>query len=666
MASTDIAPADRGRAERRLAELERVIADIEDVAGIGIWEWDAATDTIVWSERQRMLHGIPDEAPPSDFQAFLRFVHPDDRKRVVSEVAELQRTGHPFKLRYRVVLAGGEVRWLMGHGRMLTNEAGEPVRMVGTSQDLTELHEAQEALRASEESYRTIFELASEALFVHDPETGAVLDANRAACELHGVTLEQMKAGGVAEVSAGEAPFDGEHALQLIHRAAAGESPRFEWLGRHTDGSKVWVEVSLNRATILGAERVLASVRNITERKAKEEAERAREAAELANRAKSEFLSRMSHELRTPMNSILGFAQVLERGDLPAAHAKSVQHILRAGRHLLHLINEILEIARIETGRHNLSLEPVRIGTVLRDALAMVKPLAAQWSVRLEEPPATECDRFVHADRQRLAQVLLNLLSNAIKYNIAGGSVRIACGVAPDQDSAEDSAERVVVRVQDTGRGIDTDKLDQLFVPFARLGAERSDVDGTGLGLALSQRLTEAMGGSLRLERTGPAGSVFVLELRSAHDPLQRIDYATVGARRDDEPAHAAATLLYIEDNLANLSLVETILVSRPAWRILPALQGQLGIELARQHRPDLILLDLHLPDMRGDEVLRRLRADARTADIPVVMISADATRSTIERMLEAGAAAFLTKPIDIDEFLDTVESQLDRPGRRS
>jgi CheY-like chemotaxis protein len=260
------------------------------------------------------------------------------------------------------------------------------------------------------------------------------------------------------------------------------------------------------------------------------------------------------------------------------------------------------------------------------------------------------------ADRQRLVQVLLNLLSNAIKYNRPGGKVRLVC--TPGADGKWD------LRVEDTGRGIPAEFQDQLFTPFARLGAEQTEVEGTGLGLALSQRLAEAMGGSLSLVSSGPTGSVFLVQMNEATDPAAGLDEEAVAAAVSSDAGNQPATLLYIEDNLANLSLVETILLSRPAWRTLPALQGQLGVELARQHLPDLILLDLHLPDIGGEEVLRRLRGDPRTAHIPVVIVSADATQGSLDRLHAAGADAYLTKPLDLDEFLATVDRFLKEDSR--
>jgi PAS domain S-box-containing protein len=458
-------------------------------------------------------------------------------------------------------------------------------------------------------------------------------------------------------------PDDAPEVMASVARicAAPGTTEVISYRARHADGSWRLIE-SVNRTLLADSAGagIVGNSRDITQQRAAEsalrrataEAEQAREDAERANRAKSEFLSRMSHELRTPMNSILGFGQLLARAELPPQHAKGVQHIVKAGRHLLHLINEVLEIARIEAGRESFSLEPVALGSVMQEALGLVRPLAQQHGVVLHDAPAA-AEVFVVADRRRLVQVLLNLLSNAIKYNRPAGAVRLAC--------APNAAGGWAIRVEDTGRGIPADRVDQLFTPFARLGAEDSEVEGTGLGLALSQRLCEAMGGALTLEASGPAGSVFRIDLSAASHPLER--YEDAGARAAVADDSGAATLLYVEDNLANLTLVEAILMSRPGWRIIPALQGQLGVELAREHLPDVVLLDLHLPDIPGVEVLRRLRADPRTAAIPVVVVSADATVVSLERLRQAGADAYLTKPLDVDEFLTVVQRHLPNGG---
>jgi PAS domain S-box-containing protein len=397
-------------------------------------------------------------------------------------------------------------------------------------------------------------------------------------------------------------------------------------------------------------------VRDITDSKRFEQAlKEAKEAAEAANEAKSDFLSRMSHELRTPMNSILGFGQLLQRYGLPPEQGRSVEHILKAGRHLLNLINEVLEIARIEANQQQLSLEPVHAASLLNEALALVRPTAEQRPVQLAVHAPHGTDVYVRADQQRLMQVLLNLLSNAIKYNRSGGTVQLLARPV----AGADERPFLAIGVRDTGPGIPAERLGELFVAFSRLGAERSGVEGTGLGLALSKKLVEVMGGQLRVESTVGEGSTFWVELPVTESPRRSLDPGRADVLRPERAPRPARTILYVEDNLANLDLVETILYDRPEIELIPALQGRLGLQLAREHRPDLILLDLHLPDISGEMVLHELGTDERTRDIPVLVISADATTRRIDRLRLAGARDYLTKPFDVDQFLAAVDAAL-------
>jgi signal transduction histidine kinase/ActR/RegA family two-component response regulator len=385
------------------------------------------------------------------------------------------------------------------------------------------------------------------------------------------------------------------------------------------------------------------------ERRERGRAQRAEETAAAANRAKSEFLSRMSHELRTPLNGILGFAQLLELDARTAEQRESIAHILKGGRHLLALINEVLDIARIEAGKLSISPEPVHSRDVVNGALDLVRPQAAVRSVRL--PEAVAADAYVMADRQRLQQILLNLLSNAIKYNRPGGAVSVSCDAGP--------SDRVRLTVADDGPGIAPELMPRLFTPFDRLDSQELSVEGTGLGLALSRGLAELMGGTLSAESTVGKGSKFTIELPAAECPTRTVERAAGLQAVERADAGLRGTVLYIEDNPSNLRLVERIVVRRPGVTLLSAMQGRRGLELARDHRPDLILLDLHLPDVSGQDVLAELRADPMTREIPVVILSADATPSQASRLVQEGAHAYLTKPLVVSQFLALLDALL-------
>jgi signal transduction histidine kinase/ActR/RegA family two-component response regulator len=423
---------------------------------------------------------------------------------------------------------------------------------------------------------------------------------------------------------------------------------------------------------IAGEPCLLSLIMDITERKQVEEARRARQAVEEASRAKSEFLSRMSHELRTPLNSILGFAQLLDMDDLTPEQHENLDFVVKAGRHLLDLINEVLDIARIEEGRVALSIEPISVEDVLQECVDLIQPMAAYRDLWLKTNFLGARGRnnwHVLADRQKLKQVLLNLLSNAVKYNREGGSVSLS--VSPVHSAASsrepgttwwtgEAVGRLRIEVADTGPGISPEGLERLFTPFERLAADQSGVEGTGLGLALSKRLVEAMGGTIGVKSTVGRGSAFWVELPLVEGQIERLDRVDSGPLIAGGEANRAPTrVLYIEDNLANLRLIERILQYRPEIELMSAMQGGLGFELARRHYPDLILLDLHLPDMPGEQVLRRLKSEQATGAIPVVVISADAIPRDVERLLNAGAQAYLTKPLDVKQFIQVLDDIL-------
>ena len=376
--------------------------------------------------------------------------------------------------------------------------------------------------------------------------------------------------------------------------------------------------------------------------------------AEKANLAKSDFLSSMSHELRTPLSAILGFAQLMESGSPSptTSQKRSIDQILKAGWYLLELINEILDLALIESGKLPLSLEPISLTEVMLECQAMIEPQAQKSGIRMTFPQF-DCPYFVKADRTRVKQILINLLSNAIKYNKAGGTVVVDCIAS--------TPERVRICVKDTGEGLTPDKLTQLFQPFNRLGKEAGIEEGTGIGLMVSKRLVELMRGEIGVESTVGKGSVFWIELNLTAEPQPAAAAAepTVLAEAQVHADGRLRTLLYVEDNPANLMLVEDLIARRPDIRLLSAADGNRGIEIARASRPDVILMDINLPGISGIQALKILRADPATAHIPVVALSANAIPRDIERGLEAGFFRYLTKPIKVNEFLDMLDVTL-------
>jgi len=498
-----------------LRENENKLAQAQAIAHLGYWERDLITDRLMWSSETNRVFGLSPEEDVNNFARFQELIYPEDRDMVMQAIGVALRGGPRYEVEYRVVWPSGEVRFVYSQGDVILDEAGQPRRMFGTVQDVTERKLVDEVKRAS--------------------------------------------------------------------------------------------------------------------------------------KAKSEFLSRMSHELRTPLNAILGFGQLLERQKPTEVQRKRVGYILSAGKHLLDLINEVLDISRIEAGRMQLSLEPVCVADALEETLDLMRPLATERSIQLSASADIDAGVHVLADRQRFKQVLVNLLNNAVKYTPFFGGVAVSYHVPGN--------EKVRVLVSDTGPGIPAEKLARLFTPFERLGAEQSAIEGTGLGLALSQRLMDAMGGSIGVESAVGKGSTFWIELPLAKSPLERFprDGAANGARQpSSEPA--SRSILYIEDNLSNLALIEQMLAERPGTALLTSMQGKVGLDLARQHTPDLILLDLHLPDLPGWDVLSQLKADSTTRHIPVVVISADATKRQMNRLMSAGAAHYLTKPLDVNKFFQVLD----------
>ncbi len=531
--------------------------------------------------------------------------------------------------------------------------------VIAAVRDVTERHrlelssrESETRLRQLAESVNILFILvqfvppevlyispASRALFGREPEE-FVRAENPLSLVVHPDDLERVT-------------------TDFFSATVAGESAESEHRVLTAAGVERWVR-AVNQPVhnpFGRPERAVITVEDITDRVSAERAlQHAESAARMANEAKNHFLSRMSHELRTPLNAILGFGQLLQYELRDTKHVESLNQIVKGGRHLLNLINDVLDVARIEAGEMSISLEAVPIHDLLAESMQLMEPLAESSGVLLLLAPAHDEETTVLADRQRLRQVLLNLLSNAIKYNRPGGKVWV------EQRSVHGDLS---VSICDDGPGISPALQTRLFTPFDRLEAEGTGIDGTGIGLSLTRSLSELMGGTVTVRSEPGHGSAFTVTLpitaRREFGGTPSIDsHAGLNAQHI---AKGTLTLLYVEDNEPNVRVIESILTLRPEWRMIHAGQGGLGIELARAHMPDLVLLDLHLPDRSGADVLAALKGAPDTRSIPIVIVTADATSGSPLRLIESGAEAALTKPFELADLLAVLDAHARTPA---
>jgi PAS domain S-box-containing protein len=635
------------RLEAQLRESEERFRQVTETLhqGFLLRDLDAPLPLYVSSAVERIF-GLDRATLYSDPDAMVKLIHPQDRESVTARRDAM--TG-ATDFEFRIVRPDGRVRWIRSRAEPVRMRQGHMTRVASVFEDVTEERELREALRASEERFRLLAENSTDVIARSAPDW--TIEYMSPACRaVYGYEPEEMVGRGGWEFVHPDdrarlaAEFDGR-----LARAGVVTSV-YRVLRR--DGSFVWVETKTRAVCAPGSDDVIelhTSARDISDRK-KAEAVVARttEAAERANHAKSEFLSRMSHELRTPLHSILGFSELLAHEDLEQRLRDGLGLITRSGRHLLELINEVLDISAIERGELRLSLEPVHVQPLVGEVLDMLGPLADAGSISLRVPDEAALDCHVLADHQRLKQVLLNLLSNAVKYNRPGGDVEVTC-------TCEQAVAQIAVA--DSGIGIAPENHRRLFAAFERLGAQTSDVEGTGLGLTLTKRLVEAMNGAITVDSEVGVGTTFVVELPLVDAPLVQSAQAGAGAvGAEPRRRRPARTILYIEDNPSNIRLAEAILHKRPEVTLLIATQGGLGLDLAREHRPAVVLLDLNLPDISGEEVLRRLRGDPRTAETAVVILSADATPRQIARLRRAGADDYLTKPFEIERFLAVID----------
>jgi len=602
-------------------------------------------------------------------QPYLSFVHPDDRGLTVEQAADLANGSGAcinFVNRYR----NSDDRYVWLHWNAVADAESDCVYAV--AQDITFLKEAEVELERHRDSLEELVKERSQALKNSERRMLDLLSNSPAViytCNAHGdfaatfVSENVWDQFGYRPTQFTDDPLfwmsnihpDDKDAL-LANLGALFEHGKHthEYRFKAANGGYIWVhdQLRLIRDSEGNPIEIIGYWADITSRKkVEQELESAKVLAEEGNRSKSEFLSRMSHELRTPMNAILGFSQVLMMTAKNEDDLQSINEIVKAGNHLLELINDVLDLSKIESGRMPISMENLSLNQVIEDCFTLISPLAHKREISIVDNISSNAPFIIWADYTRFKQVMINLLSNAVKYNKVGGRVTLDVKPLPDNE--------IRILISDTGHGVEIDLQDKLFISFERLGAESSDVEGSGIGLVISKQLIEIMGGNIGYISEPGVGSTFWVDIHLG-DVLSQNNRTTTLLKNltidDTEVDVDCKTILYVEDNPANLRLVNKILSGTP-HKLISAHSGSLGLEMAELYKPDLILLDINLPQLNGYEVIKRIKANENLKHTPVVAISANAMNRDVERGLAAGFDRYLKKPINIREFMSTIES---------
>jgi PAS domain S-box-containing protein len=650
--------SERVRGSKLQTELVRQFELTARTAGIGYWSVEAATGQARWSEHTFALHGLAADATALPMRQWLeRFVHADDRDGVRQRFRDWVKSGRPnLEQELRIVRSDGALRHVLSYSRL----EGPPGRydFYGVLMDVTQRRAAEAALQQASQRAALATRGAGMGTWEMDLVSGQVF-WDEQMWHLRGLQPRAQPLS-VDERMALVHPDDREATLRKLDEAAAeGRLSHLEFRVRWPDGQWRWIA---SRATSLRDAQGRLTRRigvnwDVTDMRTAQTAREERALAQRESQAKSRFLSRMSHELRTPLNAVLGFAQLLlNDGDKVSAETRRrrLEQIRTAGQHLLSLIEDVLDLSSLEGGEMRVAAQPVALAPLVAETLPLVERSARQHKVRVR---SGRLDGIASGDATRLRQVLLNLLTNAVKYNREGGQVLV-------ESDARDGS--VFLRVSDSGRGMSEAQLAQAFEPFNRLGLERESIEGTGIGLAIVKALVERMGGRVHVQSTPGTGTVFEVQLADASmHAAAPAPAATDAAAPWSETAGTPrpARLLYIEDNPVNVLIVRELLARRTDLQLDTASDGLSGVSQAASTRPDLILVDMQLPDIDGHEVLRRLRADAATRDIPCISVSANAMRDDIDRALRAGFADYWTKPLDLSRLMRSIEARFPGPA---
>ena len=634
-------------------------------SGYGFWEWDLSSHRIDWSGGfwQRLGYDESDQKRVADAQQLPDFIHPDDRENMLEAVREHLRSGEQLYTAYRILAKTGEYVWTQVRANSIRDEYGRALYISGVNFDITELKNVEAALRESEARQARIIQASNDGIWEWYAERGSFHFSNRCWEHLGYTEKDDLVNRGKNRLAVWRShihPTDLPKFDDTLARHMRGEGAfDIEYRTFGKEGNVRWIRARGRASFDAEGKPVRMSGTNmdITDIKRSEErVMQAKETAEKANQSKSEFLSSMSHELRTPLNAIMGYAQLFEYDvNLPARHMDNGREIYKAGQHLLQLINDVLDLAQIESGQMTVSLEPVLVSRVIADCFTLVQPQADAQSIKLEAQLNGLESTYAVADSVRLKQALINLLSNAVKYNKLGGNVVVRM--------AERENSQLRISVRDTGRGIPVNRQDELFQPFNRLNAEHSPIEGSGVGLVITKQLVEMMAGKISFKSVEEEGSEFWIDLPLStawnQDLLAQQQLTPSDPKTVELKVTRQKRILYVEDNPSNIRLMQQLFARYPELDLEVAEEAFLGIYKARNEQPDVVILDINLPGMDGYEALSVLKSDPITAHIPVLGLSANAMPYDIERGKNAGFYDYLTKPVEINHLVTALNQLL-------